>query len=77
MKLKLKFSKLIHGLGPFIKDVSTKSQKLTSLSAKYPYWLNLPSSCRHKVNFKNSEVFCTKKCERPHLKTYPDCGRLL
>jgi len=29
-----------------------------------------PCPCRHTINFKKSEVFCPKKCGRPHLK-YP------
>jgi len=24
--------------------------------------------CRHTINFEKSEVFCTKKCGRPHMK---------
>jgi len=49
-----------------------------------------PCPCIHTKNFENFNVFCTKKCGRPHLKppslsekcpywTTPlhDCGRLL
>jgi len=28
-------------------------------------------SCGYTINFEKSEVFCTKKCERPHLKKPP------
>jgi len=48
------------------------AKKLTPslLSAKCPYSLNLLPSCPsgHTMNFKKSDVFCTKKCGRPHLK---------
>jgi len=41
---------------------------------KRAYWLNpLPSCpCELTINFEKSQVFCTKKCGRPHLqKTLP------
>jgi len=27
-----------------------------------------PCTCGHTINFEKFEVFCTKKCRRPHLK---------
>jgi len=65
---------LISSLGPSIKDVRTKSQKLDlfshlvrKMSALAQPTLRCP--CGHTISFKNSGVFCAKKCERPHLKT--------
>jgi len=29
---------------------------------------SFPCPCGHTINFEKSEVLCTKKCERPHLK---------
>jgi len=64
------------------------------LSAKCPHWLT-PTPCPcggHTINFKKSEIFCAKKCGRPHLKNtlplvrkmfaldnppHPDCGHRL
>jgi len=40
-------------LGPFKKDVRTKSQN----------WLLPPLPCRHTLNFEKSEVFCIKKVQ--------------
>jgi len=31
--------------------------------------LSTPCPCGHTINIEKSEVFCTKKCGRPHLKT--------
>jgi len=57
--------------GPFIKDVLKNLEKLTPpLSEKCSNWLNpLTPTCPrgHTKNFEKSEVFCTKKCGRPHL----------
>jgi len=58
-------------LGPFIKDIHTKSRKIDpppSLSALAEPPLP-PCPYKHTINFEISEVFCTKKCGRPHLKT--------
>jgi len=44
------------------------AKKLSPLVCKIPYWLNPPCPCRHTKNFERSEVFCIKKCGRPHLK---------
>jgi len=58
--------------GPSIKSVGTKSREIDTLyplSAKCQHWLNpLPCPCGHTINFEKSEVFCIKKCRRPHLK---------
>jgi len=48
-----------------------------------------PFPCGHALNFEKSEMFCTKKFGRPHMKNRfplvqkmseldkpPDCGRL-
>jgi len=37
-------------------------------SAKIAKNLPSPCPCGHTINFKKSDVFCAKKCERPHLK---------
>jgi len=42
--------------GPSIKDVRTKSRKMTPP----------PGPCGHTINFEKSGV-CAKKCGRPHL----------
>jgi len=47
-----------------MKDVCTKSQKIDPFH---------PCPCGHTINFEKSEVFCTKKCGRPHLKNLPLC----
>jgi len=53
--------------GPSIKDVRTKSRKIDSLPP-CPHWPKPSCPCGYTINFKKSEVFCTKKCGRPHLK---------
>jgi len=63
-------------MGPSIKDVRTKSDKLTpsllackmSALAQPPL---LPCACGHTINFEKSEFFFIKKCGRPHLKNLP------
>jgi len=42
--------------GPFIKDVRIKLRKIDPLVRLYT------------INFEKSEVFCSKKCGRPHLR---------
>jgi len=51
------------------KNVLTKSEKLTTspIICKVSYWLKPPCPCGHSIYFEKSEVFCTKKCGRPHL----------
>jgi len=46
-------------LGPIhkTKDVHTKSRKIDPCP---------PCPCGHTINFEKFEVFCTKKCGRPH-----------
>jgi len=68
-------------MGPFIKDVRTKYEKLihTPLARKMSALLQtsshsaLPQTsssfpCGHTINFLNSEVFCIKKFGQPHLQ---------
>jgi len=33
----------------------------------------LPCPCEHTINLEKSDVFCTKKCGRLHLKPLPSC----
>jgi len=48
--------------------------KIDPLAAKSPHRLKhpllSPYLCGHTINSEKSDVFCTKKCGRPHLK-YP------
>jgi len=64
-------SYILESLWPSIKDVRTKSRKIDHLSP-CPQNVRIgstpPCPCGHTINFKNSKVFCTKKCGRPHLK---------
>jgi len=61
--------------GPSIKDVRTKSRKIDPLVRKMSALAQPPPlppcSCGHTKNFEKSEVFCSKKCRRPHLKKPP------
>jgi len=43
------------------------------IAKKFPPRPNPPPPCRgeHAINFENFAVFCTKKCERPQLKSPP------
>jgi len=72
------FRKMSHWLDPLplcpcghIKDSAQNREKLTPLFRKMSRWLDpLPlCPCGHNINFKKSEVLCTKKCGRPLLKT--------
>jgi len=59
-----------------MKDVHTKSQKIPPMSEKCPHLTQPPSPpclCGHTINFEKPEIFCTKKCERPHLNPLPPC----
>jgi len=67
------------------------SEKLTLLLVRKMFALAQPPClCGHTIYFKKYEVFCSKKCGHPHLKTSlvrkksvldktlpPNCGRLL
>jgi len=64
--------------GPSIKDVRTKLQKVDPLppcsqnvrTVSIPYPPHPPPCpCGHTINFEKPDIFCTKKCGHPHLKT--------
>jgi len=48
-----------------------KNWSSSHLSTKYLQWLNSSCPCGHTINIEKSEVFCTKKYGRPHLKNSP------
>jgi len=57
--------------GSSIKDVRTKSRKVDlsfPLVCKMSALAQPLCPCGHTMNFEKSEFFCTKKCERLHLK---------
>jgi len=73
LKAKVRFFLVIGLLGAVHKRRWNQIAKNWPILPPCPQWLNPlpPCPCGQTINFKKSKFFCTKKCERPHLKKPP------